>query len=160
PDERVEDTIDDGPVVLGTAGRVLRIGVGRSPFERRRAVAAREQVVGADEHRHRAQLRDLREELLPVLHVGVVRLVVAEKRPHRRQWALALTGVDANRDGLLSGGLDDRADRQRDQAGTDSFYHCAWGPTPTRFRSRVTGRRLSTGFSKAKWYCDHVSMPR
>src|SRR5262249_24697431 len=29
------------------------------------------------------------------------------------------------------------------------FSHCAWGPTPKRFRSPLTERRLSTGYSQS-----------
>ena len=99
-DVSVEDAIDDRPVVDRPAGGVFSVGVGRSPFQRRRAVAGRQQVVRADEHGDGTERRQLREQLLAVLHVGVVRLVVAEERPHRRHRRAARVGVDPDRDAI------------------------------------------------------------
>ena len=46
---RVEDAVDDGPVVDRLAAGILGVGVGRAPLERRRAVAGDEQAVGAED---------------------------------------------------------------------------------------------------------------
>ena len=83
-DVRVENPIDDRPVVHGTAIRVFRVGVRRSPFQRRRSIARRQQVVDSDVHGNRAQRGKLGQQLPPVRHVGVVRFVVTEEGPHRR----------------------------------------------------------------------------
>ena len=96
----VDDAIDDRPVVDRLAVRVLGVGVGRSPLQRRRAVARRQQVVRADVDRHRAELGEFGQQLLAVLHVGVVRLVVAEPRPHGLHRRDPLSGVDLDDDAL------------------------------------------------------------
>ena len=77
-DVRVEDTVDDGPVVNRAAGSVFGVGVGRAPFERGSAVPSAEQVVHSDIDRRRAQTGKLTNQLGTILHVGVVRLVVTE----------------------------------------------------------------------------------
>src|SRR5262245_48076335 len=56
--------------------------------------------MGADENRCGTQGCQLGEELLSILHVGVVRLVVAEERPDRFHLAETLIDVYANENRL------------------------------------------------------------
>ena len=81
----IEDAVGDGPVVDRLAGRVLGVGVGGAPLERGLAVAGHQQAVDAHVDRHGAERRDFGQQLLAVLHVGVVRLIVAEEGPDRLQ---------------------------------------------------------------------------
>ena len=97
-EQRVEDAVEDRPVVDGASLGVLAVGVRRAPLEGRRAVAARQQVVRADEDRVRAELRELAEQPLPVLHVGEVRLVVAEEAPEGPHLPDVGAGVHPHRD--------------------------------------------------------------
>ena len=98
-EQRVEDAVEDRPVVDRASLCVLAVRVRRAPLERGRAAAARQQVVRADEHRVRAELRELPEQPLAVRHVGEVRLVVAEEPEDRPQLARADARVDADGDG-------------------------------------------------------------
>ncbi len=79
----VEDPVHDGPVVDRIAVGILAVGIGRAPFQRRRAVAAAEQVVRADPRRLGTKLGELSQQLLAVLRIGVVRLVIAKPVPQR-----------------------------------------------------------------------------
>ena len=54
-----------------------------------------------DEDRARAQGREVLKELLAVLHVCVVRLIVAEEPPGGAKLARRAAGVDRDRDGGL-----------------------------------------------------------
>ena len=56
----VEDAVDDRPVVDRLAAGIFGVGVGRSPLQRRRAVAGDQQAVGAEEAPLRRQLADAR----------------------------------------------------------------------------------------------------
>ena len=96
-DVRVENPVDDRPVVHGTAIRVFRVRVRRSPFQRRRSIARRQQVVNSDVHGNRAQRGELGQQPPPVRHVGVVRFVVTEEGPHRRHRAASGRCIDVNR---------------------------------------------------------------
>ena len=87
---RVEDPIDDRPVVPRPARGVLGVRIRGSPLEGRHAVAAREQVVRAKVDLHSRTVADsaeLRDQLPAVLHRGVVRLVGTEEAPDRVQLA-------------------------------------------------------------------------
>ena len=94
----VEDAVDDRPVVDRLAVGVLGVGVGRAPLQGRGAVAGGEQVVRAEVDLLRAELAEFGEQLLAVLHVGVVRLVGAEEPPDRLEVAAGLVGPDGDRD--------------------------------------------------------------
>jgi hypothetical protein len=111
----VEDPVQDGPVVHGPPGRVLRVGVGAAPLERRRPVARAEKVVGPEVNGAGPQLAELGKEPAAVLHRGVVRLVGPEEAPDGRHPARGAGGVDLYRDGKRGGG-GGRA-RMRRQAG-------------------------------------------
>ena len=105
----VEDAVNDRPVVVGPALGVLGVGVGRAPLQGGGAVAGGQQVVRADEDGLAAQAGELGEQLLAVLHISVVRLIVAEEPPGGRQFSLGLAGVDPDghgggRCGLSPGG--------------------------------------------------------
>jgi hypothetical protein len=102
-DISVDDAVDDRPIVTWLAGGVFGIGVGRTPFERRRPVAGREQVVRPYVDWRGAERRKLREELLAVFHVSVIRLVIAEETPDRLHRPLALRRVNADRDAIRLG---------------------------------------------------------
>ena len=120
---RVEDPVDDGPVVAGPPVRVFGVGVRAAPLEGRRAVPGVEQVVGPEVDRARPELAEGREQLPAVLHGGVVRLVAAEEAPDRRERAERRLQVDADRDregvGRRLGRL--RASRRgREQPGEES----------------------------------------
>ena len=52
-------------------------------------------------HRNRTQRRNFAQQSLPILHVGVVRFVVAEERPHRRIRTFLDRGVHMNTDYVL-----------------------------------------------------------
>ncbi len=95
-DVAVEDAVKDGPVEARAAGGVFGVGVGRSPLQSRRAVAGDQEIVGPHVDRHGTQLGELRQELAAVLHVGVVRLVVAEEGVHGPQLAPGLPRVNAD----------------------------------------------------------------
>jgi hypothetical protein len=94
---RVEDAVDDRPVVDRLAARVFRVGVGASPLQRGRAVAGGEQVVRAEERVLRPDLAELGQQLLAVLHVGVVRLIAAEETPDGVKRGDRLLQVDLDR---------------------------------------------------------------
>ena len=95
----VEDAVEDGPRMDGPAGGVLRVGVGRAPFQRRRAVAGGEEIVGADIDGAGVERGELAEELPPVRHGRVVRLVIAEPVPDRPMRPEPPRGIDADGDG-------------------------------------------------------------
>ncbi len=80
-------------------------------------------------HGHGAERGQLREQLLAVLHVGVVRLVVAEPRPHGRHTPDPLVRVDTDRDILRAqrGRGGESCERNGDdrEAHPDSFVTCA-----------------------------------
>ncbi len=94
----VDDAIEDRPVVDGVAGGVFGVDVGRSPLERGRAVAAREQIVRAEVNGRDAGGGKLGQQLLTVRHVGVIGFIVAEPCPHRRHRTAVDAGVHADID--------------------------------------------------------------
>jgi len=96
---RVEDTVHDGPVVDRSALGILAIRAGGTPLQRRRPIAGREQVVRAKEDLLRRELAEFADQLLPVLHVGVIRLVRAEEAPDGFQLGNGLCGIDCDGDG-------------------------------------------------------------
>src|SRR4030095_14946659 len=69
------------------------------------AVARRQQIVRTDVDLNRAQPGEFRDELLAILHVGVVRLVIAEVRPDRLQRSDPGFALDEDRYRLLRPGL-------------------------------------------------------
>ena len=95
----VEDAIHNRPVVDGFAIGILAIGPGRTPLQCGRAVARAEQTVGAEINRLRAQSTEFADELLPVLHVGVVRFIRTEETPDGFEFATRLRRVHADDDG-------------------------------------------------------------
>ena len=109
---RIDDAIDDRPVVDRLPVRVLGVGVGGAPLQSGRAVAGRQQVVHPHVDGDRAELRQVGQQALPVLHVGVVGLVVAEPGPDRLHRPDLRGRVDLDRDRRRRGwGL--RRDRRR-----------------------------------------------
>lgn len=99
----VEDGVEDLPVVDGSPRGVFRIGVGRSPLERGRAVAGGEQVVGAEVDPPRTQFTQLAEKLLTVRHRRVVGLVGPKKPPHVGQRSEIARRVHADPHGERAG---------------------------------------------------------
>jgi hypothetical protein len=77
----VENAIEKGPVIHGLPLSPLPVSAGGTPFEGRRSIARREQIVGAEVNA--SEFAEFGEQLLAVLHVGVVRLVRAEEAPDR-----------------------------------------------------------------------------
>ena len=93
----VEDAVEDRPVVNRVALGVLAVSAGGTPLQRRRAVAGGQQIVRAEINLLAAPSSpSSAEQLLAVLHVGVVRLVGAEEPPDGTQLAFGLGGVHAN----------------------------------------------------------------
>ncbi len=95
----VENLVVDCPVVNRVAVRVLLVGAGRTPFQRIRAVAAREQMMAADENLRPAKLSKFSKKFPAVLHVSVIRLVIAEETPDWRQLPDRLGGIYGDRNG-------------------------------------------------------------
>ena len=77
---RVEDAIDDRPVVDRLAIGIFGVSVGRAPFQRRRAVAGAEKIVRAEINVLRRKFAKLAEQFAAVGHVRIVRLIRAENR--------------------------------------------------------------------------------
>src|ERR1043166_6293374 len=75
---RIENAINTGPIVDGNALGVFAIGIGRTPFQRRRAVARVKEVVCPAKNVFGPQLPDLGEQLLTVFHRGVVWFVATK----------------------------------------------------------------------------------
>ena len=136
----VEDAIRDRPVVHRSAGAVLGVGVGAGPLQARHAVAAAQQVVATDVHRgvRRAEPTQLADQFLPVGHVGVVRLVVAEEPPDRLQVSARVGGVDGDRDRHVG-----RAGRQREQADQKGDERAGWHGRPVYGRGSDEASRVA-----------------
>ena len=98
----VENLVVDRPVVNRLAVRVFLVGAGRTPLQRIRAVAAGEQMMRAEINLRPAELAEFGQQFFPVLHVGVIRLIRAEKTPDRRQFANRLGRVHCDGDGKRS----------------------------------------------------------
>lgn len=99
---RVDDRVDDLPVVDGCAVR-FGAGVRAALFEVGSAVAAGQQVVGAEIDLAGPQRAKGREQRSAVAGGRVVRLVGTEEPPDRRQGSNAAARVD----------MDGRVDRLR-----------------------------------------------
>ena len=94
----VEDPVHDRPVVDRVPLRILGIGVGASPFQRGRAIAAGEQVVRAEIDLIVPQLPQFRDQLPPVLPIGIVRLIRPKKPPYRLHGPDRFIGLNGYRD--------------------------------------------------------------
>src|SRR5262249_42452804 len=92
----IKNPVEDLPIINGTPRRVFRVSVGRSPLERRGAVAGAEEIVRPDVDRLRAERRKLVQQFLAVFHVGVVGLVVSEVSPRRLEGTLGRSAVNKN----------------------------------------------------------------
>jgi hypothetical protein len=90
----VEDAIDNRPVVNRLPAGVLRVGVRRSPFERRRAIAGGQEIVRTEVDAFRRQLALIGDQLLAGRQVGVIGLVSSEETPDLFQRPGRLAGVD------------------------------------------------------------------
>ena len=95
-DVGVEDLIHDLPVINRLARRVFGISVGGTPFQRGLPIARDKQAMRAEIDRNRIHLCQLGDELLPVLHVSVVRLVITDIGPDRFERAYFGVGVHAD----------------------------------------------------------------
>src|SRR5262249_44689190 len=113
--------IENRPIVERFAVRVLAVSVRRAPFERRRPVASSEQIMRSKLDLIWPHLAELADQLLAVLHVGVIRLISAEESPDGFQLAFRLGGVDTNlprdrfacrRSGLIGSGDPGRPPRK------------------------------------------------
>src|SRR5439155_17178957 len=99
----VENAIYNRPVVNRFAAGVLAVSAGGTPLQRGRSIAAGEQMVAADVYLRTAKLPELGEQLLAVLHISVVRLIVAEEAPDGRQFADGLCGIHTDSNGKWRG---------------------------------------------------------
>ena len=95
----VENLVVDRPVINRAAVRVFLVGAGRTPFQRIRAIAAGEQMMGAEINLRLPEVAEFRQQFFPVFHVGVIRLVRAEETPDRRHFADRFSGVHHDGDG-------------------------------------------------------------
>ena len=91
---RVEHEVDDGPVIDGVAGIVLKIRIGRTPLVKTMHVAGAKQMMSPHVIRLLLQGRELAQQFLTLRHIGVVDLVVADVVPVVGQLALPLAGID------------------------------------------------------------------
>ena len=78
---RVENLVENLPVVAWLAIGVPGVNDGRTPFERRRAISGAEQIVGAEIDLFGPQRAEFTEQLAPVFHRGVIRFVRSEHAP-------------------------------------------------------------------------------
>jgi hypothetical protein len=128
----IEDAIENGPVVDRPARSVLLVGVGRAPLESGRSIARREQIVGAEVHALRRKLSELPEERPPVFHIGVVRLVGAEKAPDGPQRTAWRRGIHTNGDRECGRGrrqFPRRPASRDDERGRDDRQRCQGSST-------------------------------
>ena len=95
----IEDMVQDGPVIDRLALRVLAVSAGGAPLERWCAIARGQQVVSAEIDPFRREGAEFGEQLLAILHRGVIRLIRAEEPPDGAQLAFCLSGIDADGDG-------------------------------------------------------------
>lgn len=77
----IENTIHNLPVVYGVPVGIFPVHVGRTPFEGSGSVTRAHQVVRPNVNRNRAQRGQFGQELLAILHVGVVGFIVTEPGP-------------------------------------------------------------------------------
>ena len=94
----VHDPVHQRPAVDRVAGGVLGVGVGRPPFERRRAVPGVEQEVRAHVRRGGVGRGQRLQQRLPGRGGRVVRLVVAVIRPNAFERRSGRRRVDRNVD--------------------------------------------------------------
>jgi len=83
----VEDVVNNLPVVDGFAVGVLVINIGAAPFQCGRTITGAKQIVRAEKHVVRPQRTDFTNQLLAILHRGVIRLVRTEHAPDGLQFA-------------------------------------------------------------------------
>jgi hypothetical protein len=57
--KRIEDPVNDAPIVNWLSIRILGVGIGRTPFQRRRSIPRGQQVVNANVNRRRTQVVQL-----------------------------------------------------------------------------------------------------
>ena len=95
----VKNPIQNRPVVNWVSLRILGIGAGRTPLERRRAVAAGQQIMRAEINLIGRQCAKFAEQFLSVRPGGVVRFVRAEVSPGRTPMTLRFVHVDLDGDG-------------------------------------------------------------
>src|SRR5262245_11213638 len=100
-DVRVENPVNDRPVINRLARRVLGVSVGGTPFQRGLPVAGDQEAVRAEVDRDRVHFRQFSDELPTILHVGVVRLVIAGVSPDRSERADLGVSVYADSNRLL-----------------------------------------------------------
>jgi hypothetical protein len=93
----VEDAVKNRPIINRLPVRFLAMRAGRTPFQRRRPVAGRQQIVRAKINLLWREVPEFADELLAMLHVSIVRLIRAKEPPDRFQFAARLRGIDANR---------------------------------------------------------------
>src|SRR5205814_2196350 len=108
---RIEDAVENRPVVKRIALRALAVGARGAPLQRRCAVAGGQQIVRAKVNLFRSKLAKFREQLFAMLHIGVVRLVRAEEAPDGLQLAFRLRGVHTDADAKGIGREDGRGHR-------------------------------------------------
>src|SRR5262249_32337300 len=123
-DVSVEDLIYDLPVINRLARRVFGISVCGTPFQSGLPIASDQQAVRAEIDRNRIHLRQLGDELLPVLHVSVVRLVITDISPDRFERAYFGVGVHADCYRFLGRRVDWRKGYKQRKTEFDLF-HCS-----------------------------------
>ena len=130
----VDDAIDKGEIVNRRAF-LHRVEVGTAPFEGRRAIAARHQIVSAEIHLACPQAAQFDQELLALGPGCVVGLIGPKEPPDWRQHAHSFVGVDAHR---------------RRKRGRGAHERAAHHPEPERDKLRLH-RALLIPVTSAGW---------
>ena len=128
---RVENPIENGPVINRIPPSILRIRIRRAPLQRRNPVAGSQKMMAANINLRRLKLRKLRQKLLTARHEREVRLVIPEESPDRFPRAKRSRSVDVNGNRQIGRrgrriGANDAANHHKQQRNGSPFGHIGW----------------------------------